>query len=122
MSTSPEHEMTEQAYKATVNPNPVVSFNTDAWDVGGAPEIGPSHQPWRTHWPPKESVISQLSEEELRAQPWLTWKRDPKNINDKPWYFWVNAFEGEIDLPCGDGCPYCGGRGCVSLLLQNGPT
>lgn len=106
-----------------------------AWDLGGAPERGPTYQPWRDYWPPKASET--LSEEELKAKPWLTWKRDQAQPNEKPWYGWVNVFSGEVDLPCqlrrpeGPGgpegpqtpipenpegeCPYCEGSGCVCL-------
>lgn len=89
--------------------------NTDAWDLDGTPEIGSSVQPWRAYWPPKECVAD-LSAEELAAQPWLTWKRDPAKINDKPWYQWVNDFGAMNVQACEVDCPYCGGGGCVSRL------
>ena len=88
-----------------------------AWDIGGIPETGPSYQPWRAYWPPPKSVISALSAEELKSQPWLTWKRDPAKINDKPWYSWVNVHNSDIDKPCDSECPYCEGKGCVSLTI-----
>lgn len=45
--------------------------NVDAWDLDGTPESGPSHQPWRTYWPPRQSVDS-MTAKELAEQPWLT--------------------------------------------------
>jgi hypothetical protein len=90
-----------------------------AWDMGGEPEIGPSFQPWRAHWPVSPNTIQQLCAAELQAQPWLTWKRDPQKINDKPWYQWVNRFEGDIGQPCDGNCPYCGGKGCVRFPMSS---
>jgi hypothetical protein len=89
--------------------------NALAWDTLGIPERGPSYQPWRTYWPPNN--IESLSEDELKSKPWLTWKRESSRPNEKPWYAWVNIFEGEVDEPCLlqqlGRCPYCGDRGCV---------
>lgn len=103
-----------------------------AWDLSSEPEIGPSYQPWRAHWPPSEEVLSKLSPEERQAQPWIEWKRDPSKLNHKPWYFWVNAFDADVDIKCGprpdpeckDGpdkdCEKCGGGPgfCVSALSR----
>lgn len=86
--------------------------NVDAWDIGGKPESGPSVQPWRDYWPPKQCIDS-MSEEELASQPWLTWKRDPTKINDKPWYQWVNDFGDMVINECKRDCYWCGGSGCV---------
>ena len=84
------------------------------WDTLGVPERGPSHQPWRAYWPPKN--VETLSEDELKSKPWLTWKRDKTRPNDKPWYAWVNNFEGEVDKPClrpPRKPHYCQGADCV---------
>lgn len=91
-----------------------------AWDTLTQTE----RQPWRRFWPPAD--LDQITPEEKEAKPWLTWKRDPNQPNEKPWYHWCNIFEGEADLPCQQGggrdtlCPYCGGQGCVSndLIMQ----
>ncbi|EGC47730.1 predicted protein [Histoplasma capsulatum var. duboisii H88] len=88
-----------------------LSVDTDPWDVNGKPELGPSHQPWRAYWPPNLSCVS---ERELSAKPWLTWKHDPAKMNNKPWYDWVRP---DLDLApsegwCPTSCVYCGGKGC----------
>ncbi|EFX03010.1 hypothetical protein CMQ_2939 [Grosmannia clavigera kw1407] len=97
-----------------------------AWDLNGIPERGPSFQPWRAYWPPSPTQV--FSDEEKQAKPWLTWKRDATVLNDKPWYQWVNLFEGEVDEPClgrgkGDpNCPHCQGSGCnvCSTVAEGG--
>jgi hypothetical protein len=94
--------------------NEIGSREAVAWNIDGIPEIGPSYQPWRSYWPTSKTAITALSAEELKAQPWLTWKRDPAKINDKPWYSWVNVYNGDIDKPCDSDCPHCEGKGCVS--------
>jgi len=88
-----------------------------AWDTKGGPqETNAPLQPWREFWPPKN--LESLSEAELKAKPWLTWKRTDSAPNEKPWYQWVNVFEGEVDEPClGPGCQHCGGSGCVGSVL-----
>jgi hypothetical protein len=88
--------------------------NIDPWDLDGTPETGPSYQPWRKYWPQKN--IDQLSAEELKQRPWLTWKRDNSKPNDKPWYKWVNDFGSLTTESCNPRCPHCGGEGCVSAL------
>ncbi|KAF2489452.1 hypothetical protein BU16DRAFT_553512 [Lophium mytilinum] len=91
-----------------------------AWNTGQASGTGPSYQPWRAFWPPNPDV--EFTEEEKRAKPWLTWRRDPDDVNVKPWYEWVNEFTGEIDTPCTDGCDSCGGKGCgvCSTVAEGG--
>lgn len=87
-----------------------------AWDTksDSSANGGQSRQPWREFWP--LTNLGALSEDQLKAKPWLTWKRDKGQPNEKPWYTWVNIFEGEVDKPCdGRDCKYCGGAGCVSL-------
>lgn len=89
-----------------------------AWDTKNCQKTSTSSpkQPWRDFWPPKD--IQVLSEDEIRSKPWLTWKRDEAAPNEKPWYQWVNVFEGEVDEPCESaGCKHCGGSGCVSRRL-----
>jgi hypothetical protein len=71
--------------------------DTLAWDLESISEPGSKHQPWRVHWPPQRE---NFSEEDLKSQPWIGWKRDPKKINDKPWYYWVQEFEIEIEASC----------------------
>jgi hypothetical protein len=85
------------------------------WDLPAA--SGKDHrrqleQPWRSYWPPKD--FSAKSAAELEANPWLTWKRDPFNINDKPWYRWIDVMGAQLDVKCNKYCPHCGGQGCVS--------
>lgn len=92
-----------------------------AWDTqnGTSDPNEPLYQPWREFWPPRN--VGDLSEAEIRAKPWLTWKRDKTKPNDKPWYFWVNVFEGDVDEPCkGEYCKKCNGEGCVSLAVVPG--
>jgi hypothetical protein len=43
-------------------------------------------QPWKSFWPPK---LEHLSEEQLKAQPWLTWGPEPEKPDGKPWYDWM---------------------------------
>ncbi|KAK4201351.1 hypothetical protein QBC40DRAFT_295755 [Triangularia verruculosa] len=84
-----------------------------AWDTqnGTSDTNDPLYQPWREFWPPRD--VEDLSEAEIRAKPWLTWKRDKTKPNDKPWYFWVNVFESDVDEPCkGEDCKKCNGEGC----------
>ncbi|KAM5354321.1 hypothetical protein ACJ41O_000970 [Fusarium nematophilum] len=106
-----------------------VSSHALAWDTLGSAEKGSSSQPWREFWPPRN--LENVSSKELKEKPWLTWKRDPKRPNDKPWYDWVNVFEGEVDVPCqnsggpdkgGYDCRYCDGRGCYicSTVAEGG--
>ena len=87
-----------------------------AWDTLKPPTS--TSQPWREFWPPRN--IESLTPEQLKAQPWLTWKRDPANPNEKPWYHWCNIFEGEVDVPCTrTDCAYCEGSGCVCDTLPS---
>lgn len=93
-----------------------------AWDITSNLGADPSWQPWREFWPPKN--IDSLHPDDLVAKPWMTWKRDmDKRPNDKPWYYWVNVFEGEVDEPCGnDGdekCKHCDGKGCVRSAITS---
>lgn len=100
--------------KTTGNPDVL------AWDIDGIPERGAVYQPWRAFWPPKNP--DRLPADELAAKPWLTWKRDAAKPNEKPWYSWVNIFNGEVDKPCqmdADGvCSRCFGVGCVCRLFS----
>lgn len=92
-----------------------------AWDILNEGGCGSAHQPWRAFWPPKK--VDQIPPDELAAKPWLTWRRDPSQPNEKPWYGWCNVFEGEVDLPCQnrpgttetppEECQHCKGKGCV---------
>lgn len=112
----PRHFVKKSVKPVTMTASPSTNkfSNVNAWDLDGKPESGPSHQPWRAYWPPRQSRGT-MSAEELAEQPWLTWKRDSSKINDKPWYKWVNDF-GAMNLQkCADDCPYCDGKGCVSF-------
>lgn len=52
------------------------------------PTAGPGQtQPWRAWWPPK--ATESLTDEELKAKPWIHWKPDPSVPNAKPWLQWV---------------------------------
>ncbi|PGH34608.1 hypothetical protein GX50_02592 [[Emmonsia] crescens] len=88
-----------------------LSVKTDPWDVDGKPELGPSNQPWRAYWPPN---LTGVSERELSAKPWLTWKHDPAKLNNKPWYDWVrpDLEPAPSDGWCPMSCTYCHGQGC----------
>ncbi|KAK0642177.1 hypothetical protein B0T16DRAFT_421142 [Cercophora newfieldiana] len=46
-------------------------------------------QPWREWWPPSETAVQGMTEEERKAQPWVGWKPDPLEPNAKPWLQWV---------------------------------
>ncbi|KAK0766426.1 hypothetical protein N5P37_000149 [Trichoderma harzianum] len=91
-----------------------VDAHSLAWDTINRPERGPNYQPWREFWPPVNAA--NLTRAELKAKPWLVWKRDASNPNEKPWYHWCNIFEGEVDVPCKNtesfDCRYCNGKGC----------
>lgn len=52
----------------------------------GLPTGNEKTQPWKSFWPPD---TSKMSEDELRAQPWLTWSPDPSKPHDKPWRRWM---------------------------------
>ncbi|PGH01898.1 hypothetical protein GX51_04951 [Blastomyces parvus] len=106
MSTNPNPK-TDTSLSALVQ----LTVKTDPWDIDGKPELGPSHQPWRAYWPPD---ITGVSEQELSAKPWLTWKHDPMKMNNKPWYDWVrpDLEPAPSDGWCPPSCPYCRGQGC----------
>jgi len=55
-------------------------------------------QPWRAWWPPKESEIQIMADDELKAKPWINWKPDPKNPNAKPWLQWVPRNSHTVNL------------------------
>jgi len=46
-------------------------------------------QPWREWWPPSETAVQSMTEEDRKAQPWVGWKPDPQEPNAKPWLQWV---------------------------------
>ncbi|GAB1312457.1 hypothetical protein MFIFM68171_02667 [Madurella fahalii] len=63
-------------------------------------------QPWRAWWPPTESAVRNMSEEERKAKPWVNWKPDPQRPNAKPWLQWVPRDAHLIDpRPHVDGDP-----------------
>lgn len=45
-------------------------------------------QPWRKFFNPEEASID--AGDNLGNQPWLNWKPDPGNPDEKPWISWVN--------------------------------
>ncbi len=52
------------------------------------PIAGPGQsQPWRTWWPP--TGVENMTEEELKAKPWINWRPDPQRPTAKPWLKWV---------------------------------
>ncbi|KAK4195513.1 hypothetical protein QBC40DRAFT_315967 [Triangularia verruculosa] len=54
------------------------------------PTAGPGQtQPWKKWWPPKDEVIKNMTEDELKAKPWYNWKPDSNEPNAKPWLEWV---------------------------------
>ncbi|KAJ5336062.1 hypothetical protein MYU51_019989 [Penicillium brevicompactum] len=104
MSTSPPFDMTFSALTS-------LSDNVDPWDLDGRPELGAFHQPWRAYWPPD---LTKVTDGEMCAKPWLTWKNDPTKMNNKPWYDWVHP---ELEPAPSDGycptdCSSCQGAGC----------
>lgn len=110
-----------KSFEESLSRTTAVKGTALAWDILGVPERGPTYQPWRAFWPPKN--IEAVSANELKAKPWLTWKRDSNQPNEKPWYAWVNIFEGEVDEPCGlpdsGSCDFCAGEGCVRALKNS---
>ncbi|OIW32923.1 hypothetical protein CONLIGDRAFT_627856 [Coniochaeta ligniaria NRRL 30616] len=42
-------------------------------------------QPWKTFWPLKAESYSQ---EQRADMPWLTWKPNPQQPDEKPWRQW----------------------------------
>ncbi len=58
-------------------------------------------QPWRTWWPPKD--LSSMTDNELKAKPWINWKPNPSKPNEKPWLQWVPRGAHLHDHHCDSG-------------------
>lgn len=78
-------------------------------------------QPWRVWWPPKQSEIQNLTEDELKSKPWINWKPDPNHPNAKPWLQWVPRNSHTVNLQSGsDAKPASGIAG--GEPKPNGPS
>ncbi|KAI1385931.1 uncharacterized protein F4822DRAFT_414492 [Hypoxylon trugodes] len=53
----------------------------------------PKSQPWRAFWPLKKD---DYTTEQQQNMPWLTWKPDPNNPENKPWRKWMLAEQSTV--------------------------